>query len=489
MTDTTHRTSTRGSSAAERANAPSVPRLFGTDGIRKIVGKDITPTFVAEAAAAFAGHLGTGGLVLVAHDYRTTSPAMARIVAGVLSMAGINVQEIGAMPTPCLQFSVREAGARAGMMITASHNPTDFNGIKICGHDGLEISRLEEIDVETRVYNRQFPSVPWDQAGEITWESNCVARYLESISHLIDGPAVARRRAAVVLDCGNGTSAATSPRLLRSLGCKLTTLNSNPDGHFPGHPSEPKEENLKALMATVVDTKSDLGVAHDGDSDRVAFIDETGRFVPGEEALALLVREMLRSHPGGTIVTSVTSTQAVEEVVANERGKLIITRSGSLPVARGIVDNHAIFGGEENGGYYWPTHHVARDGPASSAMMLDILARTGKSLSQLLDELPRIKVVKHNVPLDPLMKEAVMQGVQKALEAEAERVDPLDGVKAFYSDGRLLVRPSGTEPLCRIYGESKDPERAHALARRGVQMVESLQHTAITASDAATRHE
>lgn len=447
------------------------PRLFGTDGIRRVVSAEFSPVFLAEVAAATALYLDGEGPVLVAQDYRTTSPGIARILAGVLSMDGIGVVEVGAMPTPCLQFNVRALKARLGLMVTASHNPTDFNGVKFCGPEGLEITPEDEWAIERNVHLRRHAVPRWDRAQPVRQDPEAVERYLGSIEGLVDTARIAQRAPRVVLDCGNGTSAATSPQLLRRLGCRLTTLNANPDGHFPGHPSEPTEANLADLRRTVVAIGADFGLAHDGDSDRIAFVDETGRYLPGEEALGLFAREMLRRHGGGTIVTSVTSTRCVEEVVREAGGRLVITRSGSLPVARAIVDEGAIFGGEENGGFYWPKHQVARDGPASSAMMLEFLTETGRSLGELARSLPKFHVVKRNVPLPAPSKAPVLERVRSTLASEAERLVTIDGVKAFYPDGWILVRPSGTEPVCRVYAESRDADRARAMCERAVGLV------------------
>ncbi|HTT26051.1 MAG TPA: phosphoglucosamine mutase, partial [Thermoplasmata archaeon] len=357
--------------------------MFGTDGIRGVVGVDYTPAFVADVGAALAKFLQGNGHVLVGWDFRTTSPGIARILTGALMMNGLEVTEVGTMPTPCLQFNVKALGARAGTMVTASHNPTEFNGIKFSGPDGLEIPRDAEEFIEKAIAERQFPSTPWNRAGSVRTDSRGLERYVRSIRAHVDEAAIRRMRPRVVLDCGNGTSALTSPMLLRELGCDLITLNANPDGHFPGHPSEPTEENLADLRRTVVQTGASLGIAHDGDSDRVAFIDETGHYIPGEETLAIFARQTLQATPRSTIVTAVTSTSCVDDVVTAEGGRLLVTRSGSLPVARAILENSARFGGEENGGYYWPEHQIARDGPMSSAKMLELLAVTGTKLSQL----------------------------------------------------------------------------------------------------------
>jgi phosphomannomutase / phosphoglucomutase len=447
------------------------PRLFGTDGIRRVVGTDLTPELVSESASALASTLGGEGPILIASDFRTTSDGIARILAGTLQMRGVDVLELGKMPTPTLQFNVRTLGARAGLMVTASHNPTEFNGIKFCGPRGLELTRAQEQAVERSVHEHAFKPVTWDRAGIIRQDSQGVDRYLTSIEKNIDAEAVRRAQLRVVLDCGNGTSAVTSPRLLRSLGCRLTTLNANPDGHFPGHPSEPTDENLADLKATVVSSGADLGVAHDGDSDRIAFIDEKGRYVPGEVALALLAQEMLRTHPKGLVVTSVTSSTCVEKVVARLGGEILITRSGSLPVAEAIMERKAIFGGEENGGYYWPNHQTARDGPMSSAKMLEFLVRRGRPLSELLAELPPSVVVKAKTALPPELRAAVVGRVTQTLESEAQRLVTLDGVKAFYEDGWLLIRPSGTEPICRVFAESTGAARARELVDHGLSLV------------------
>ncbi|HKV90287.1 MAG TPA: phosphoglucosamine mutase, partial [Thermoplasmata archaeon] len=275
------------------------PRLFGTDGIRRVVDADFSPVFIAEVAAATAEFLRGEGPVLIAEDFRTTSPGIARILAGVLAMDGIEPVEMGVMPTPCLQFNVRALRARLGLMVTASHNPTDFNGIKFSGPEGLEITPEEEREIERNVHHRRFAVPRWERASPVRREMGGVTRYLDSILALVNRPRIAERKMRVVLDCGNGTSAVTSPLLLRTLGCRLTTLNANADGHFPGHPSEPTEANLADLRKTVVAVGADFGVAHDGDSDRIAFVDETGRYVPGEEALGLFAREVLRRRGGG----------------------------------------------------------------------------------------------------------------------------------------------------------------------------------------------
>jgi phosphomannomutase / phosphoglucomutase len=457
---------------ASETESRTAPRLFGTDGIRQVVGREMTPVFVAEVGAAISTYLEGTGEVLVARDFRTSSEAMARILAGALQMNGVNVREMGPMPTPCLQFNIQALGAALGLTVTASHNPTEFNGIKVTGPEGMEIPRDAEEFIERSIFEHEFVEATWDRVGTLRSDPDGVDRYVTSIMAHTDRAAIRAASPLVVLDPGNGTSAVTSPNLLRELGCQVITLNANPDGHFPGRPSEPNEENLWALRRAVVHFGAALGVAHDGDSDRVAFVDEKGQFLPGDIAMALLAKFRLRERGGGVVVTSVTSSTIIEDVVRTGGGEIDITRSGSLPVARRIREREAIFGGEENGGYYWPEHQVARDGPMSSAKMIELLVRSEARLSELVGDLPRYYLSKTKVPLPRALKEAVLARVHDQLAGETQRLVTIDGQKAYFPDGWLLVRPSGTEPICRVFAEGASAERSKELMAHGVELVQ-----------------
>jgi len=455
---------------ASRPEVPA-PRLFGTDGIRGVVGTLYTPEFLADVGAAYATWLGVPSTVLIAKDFRTSSPGMAHILGGTLQMLGIDVVDLGPMPTPCLQFNVRATGAAGGLMVTASHNPPEFNGIKFAGPKGLEIPREAEVRIEEIIHRREFRRPDWEKAGTLRSDSAGIDRYIASILANVHAREVVRIRPYVILDPGNGTSAVVSPTLLRLLGCRLVTLNSNPDGTFPGRRSEPTEENLSDLRHTVPQAGAALGIAHDGDADRVTFIDEKGGYLSGDVTLGLLARYMLQRHPGGTIVTSVTSSSLVAEVVEREGGRLVVTKSGSLPVAVGIEESGAVFGGEENGHFYWPTHQSAPDGPMTSVVMVELLARGGRPLSQLVAEMPAYRLLKRQVAVGAELRTAAMAHVLKTLSAEALRVDTIDGVKAYFDEGWVLVRPSGTEPLFRVFAESRTGAGVQRLSERGVAVV------------------
>ncbi len=443
---------------------PGPVRLFGTNGIREVVGERMTAAFVERVAGAIAATFAPGPPVVVGWDGRTTSPSFARIISGTLAAAGHSVVEVGLLPTPAIQYSVRPLGAQLAVIVTASHNPPEFNGIKCIAADGLELPREDEERIEAAVERQASADVPFDRVGEVRADEHGVERYLQGILSLVDAPAVRRRAFRVLLDCGNGASARTSPTLLRRLGCRTTTLNGQVDGTFPGHRSEPTEENLRETIRTAASLEIDLGVVHDGDADRAVFLDSDGRFVPGERMLAWLAQEFVRAAHGGVVVTPVTASQAVEDVVRAEGGEVVYTRVGSPSVTRAMQERGALFGGEENGGLIFPQLHLARDGAMTLATALDLLARRGVSLREALAGLPAYTLVKRKVPCPVALRPAAMDRMRAVLSAGATKVVTLDGIKAYRGGGWVLLRPSGTEPLFRVFAEAKEPEGAQRLA-------------------------
>ena len=446
-------------------------RLFGTNGIRDVVGEALTAPFVTRVAAAIAAVAPHGKPVAVGWDGRTSSDAFARIVAATLALAGHRVVEVGLLPTPAVQYSVPRVGAGLGVIVTASHNPPEFNGVKCIAADGLEVPREVEVAIEAAADEGTVPAVPYDRVGEIAVDRLGATRYLDGIVAQVDHERIARQRLSVVLDCANGAGAVTSPALLRRLGCRGTTINAHVDGTFPGHPPEPTEANLASLARTVTALGADLGVAHDGDADRAMFIEGGGRFVPGEEVFALLARDRVARQPGGVVVTSIASPSSIEEAVRAAGGSIVYTRVGSPAITREMQARGAVFGGEDNGGLVWPAFQLARDGAMALAALLDLLARTERPLGELLKDLPRSTLIKEKAACPVAARERVMARVATELTPGAERVVTLDGVKVFGGGGSLLLRPSGTEPLVRVTAEAKDPGTARRLADRGLAAV------------------
>jgi phosphomannomutase / phosphoglucomutase len=446
-------------------------RLFGTNGIREVVGEKLTASFVTQVASAIAALSPPGKPIVVGWDGRTSSPAFSRIVSATLALAGHHVVELGILPTPAIQYNVTRLDAQLAVVVTASHNPPEFNGLKCIAADGLEVPRAVEEAIEAGVERAVVAVAPFDRVGDITPRPDGGRRYVDGILEQVDVARIRARKFTVVLDCGNGASVPTSPALLRRLGCRVLTLNGHVDGTFPGHLSEPTEANLADLKRMVPLVGADLGICHDGDADRAVFVDAAGRYVPGEETLTLLGQDAVQRHPGGVVVTPVTASQSLEDAVTAARGTVVYTRVGSPSVTHEMQTRRAVFGGEENGGLIFPNFQIARDGAMTAAAVLDLLARRSTSLGEALALLPRYTLVKEKVPCPAALRDAVLARIKETLAAGSEKVVTIDGVKAYREGGWVLLRPSGTEPLFRIFAESKDPARARALADAGVQAV------------------
>jgi phosphomannomutase / phosphoglucomutase len=446
-------------------------RLFGTNGIREVVGERLTAPFVIRVAGAIAAMVAPGPPIVVGWDGRTSSTAFARITSSTLVLSGHRVIEVGVLPTPAVQFLVPQHHAQLGVIITASHNPPEFNGVKCIGADGLEVTRAFEEGVEAGFERNVTSGVPYGAIGEVTQDPSGAGAYIAAVLTQVDARRIAERKMTVVLDCGNGASTVTSPTLLRRLGLTVITLNGHLDGTFPGHLSEPTEANLHDLVHAVPALNADLGIAHDGDADRAVFVDGSGRYVPGEEILTLLARDAAERHHGGIVVTPVSASQAVEDSVLPFGGSVVYTRVGSPAITREMLERKAIFGGEENGGLVFPEHQLARDGAMAAAAVLDLLARKHLTLAEALRDIPRYALVKEKVGCPVALREPVLARVTEAFARDSDRVVTIDGVKAYREGGWVLLRPSGTEPIFRVFAESRDPARARILAESGLTAV------------------
>ncbi len=454
-------------------------RLFGTNGIREVVGEKLTAAFITRVAGAIAATFPVGAPIAVGRDGRTSSPAIAHLVESTLALGGHRVIDLGVLPTPAIQYMVPRVGAQLGVIVTASHNPPEFNGLKCIAADGLEVERSVEEAIEVATERGVAPTVPFSGVGTVLVVSDGAHRYTEGILAQVDVERLRQRHFTVVLDCGNGASVETSPHLLRRLGCRVITLNGHLDGTFPGHLSEPTEANTRDAQHAVPALGADLGIIHDGDADRAVFVDHTGRYVPGEEVLALLARDAVEQAHGGVVVSPVSASQSLEDTVAPVGGSVFYTRVGSPAVAHAIVEQHAVFGGEENGGIITPRFQVARDGGMTAASVLDLLARKGHSLAELLSGLPRYALVKERIPCPVELRAPVVASVERTFRQAGHRIVTLDGVKAFRDGGWILLRPSGTEALLRLFAEAKDPASARRFADEGLAAVrEALAHLA-----------
>jgi len=432
------------------SNLVKVPRLFGTNGIRGVAGKEIDSDLAFGVGSAL-GTLFPKGRVLIGRDGRLSSPMLLEGVAAGLLARGNDVEDRGLITTPALEFMVKNTGSSAGVMITASHNPPEYNGFKVVDSDGIEIPRSKEEKMELLIHRDRWRASC--QPGRRVIREGRVGPYIEKLaSQVLARDGIGNLKIAV--DTGNGVAALTTPRLLRKLGANVIAVNDAIDGEFPGRNSEHQPENLGYLSKIVKEEKADLGIAHDGDGDRAIFVDETGAVQSGDRTLALIEDELLRNHPGAKIVTPINTSMVVSEIARKRKGKLVLTKVGSIEVSRTILRVGALLGGEENGGVFYAPHHPVRDGTMAAVMVLNAVMRNRRPLSKLLDRLPKFHMIKEKIPCKERAKERAIKALKTKLKGRISNT--LDGIRVdMKGRGWVLVRASGTEPLLRLYAEAK----------------------------------
>jgi phosphoglucosamine mutase len=434
------------------------PRLFGTSGIRGRFGEKVTLELAADTGRALATHLGGDGEVVVGYDTRTSSQLLENaLIAGIVE-CGCDVTRLGMVPTPLVGYAASRLGAAAGVMITASHNPAPYNGIKLWNPDGMAYRPSQERVIESIIHSRDFKRKAWDELGSITtvdMRDDYVRAVLETVE--------IKKPLKVVIDSGCGAASHLSPLIFRKAGCRVITLNSQPDGFFPGRDPEPVPENLSELMETVRSTGADLGIAHDGDADRMVAIDDQGRFASFDKLLALMAREI-----GGKIITTVDASLCVDECLG-DRGEVTRTRVGDVHVANTIAEEGARFGGEPSGTWLHPDFCMCPDGILSALRVAELVSARGP-LSELLEEVPSYPNIRDKVPCPDEKKDIIMERVAAELSdqfGETSDINTIDGVRISLDDGSwVLVRPSGTEPYIRITLEGKTEEKARYIHER-----------------------
>lgn len=451
------------------ASGALVARWFGTNGVRGVIGQSMTAELALHLGLAVGTWLKPGDEVAVGRDARDSGPHLMAAFCAGLNATGVHSVDIGILPSPGIQLYVRDKKFAAGGIVTASHNPAIFNGIKLVAPDGTETSASEEQAVESILESKAFRYATWDGVGKHRMDSGAKSHYLESVLKQVDVHAIRAARLKVVLDPGGGAGCVTAPDLLNALGVHTLGLSTKLDGAFTDRPSEPSPDNAAAAMALVKKSAAQLGVLQDGDADRAVFIDEQGQYVWGDRSLALAALwELRRNGNKGVVCTAVSSSTCVADAVKAGGGELAWTVVGSPVVAREMIARGAVFGGEDNGGLMFKRHQVCRDGLMAIAFMLELLAKTGKTFSELLKEIPVYNLVKDKIKVADTAKAETLAAYRKALGAETGilAVDARDGVKAYLEEGWVLVRPSGTEPIFRVQAEAKTHEAAQALVHR-----------------------
>ncbi|ALL01020.1 Phosphomannomutase [Pyrodictium delaneyi] len=456
-------------------------RLFGTDGVRGVVNELLTPELALKLGAAIATYYGEGARILVGRDARVGGDMILHaVVAGLLS-SGARVYVAGSQgfaPTPAVQYAVKELGYDAGVIITASHNPPQYNGIKVVGPLGIEIDRDTERKIEEIYFEERFRRIPWSRAiNETNTEHRVVNLYVDAVVDRVDKNLIRRRGFRVLVDCANNVSSLTSPEILRKLGVKVYTLACNP-GPFPYREPEPTPDSLAEVAAVVRTLGLDMAVGHDGDGDRAIILDEKGEVWWGDRTGTLLAayiaEEKLPDVPK-RLYTAVSSSRLVSDYLEPRGIEVVWTPVGSINLSYRLLEEGGIAGFEENGGFIYPPHLLARDGGMTLALFLEMLAKKGVKASELFSELPRYYAVKTKVPMQREKALKVVEALRNEYEGKpGYRIVTVDGLRVEADDFWFLVRPSGTEPVLRIMVEARSPDRAKELANNLVEKARRL---------------
>ena len=347
-------------------------KLFGSSGVRGLVNIDLTAILACRVASAVATHA-KSKKAIVARDTRVSGCMLEDALVSGLVSSGTDVLLLGMVPTPVLAYVAKALGADAGFMLTASHNPPQYNGIKVFNGDSLSYTDEDQDAVEKIVADGTFAFADWRELGRVT-SVDAGQIYLDMIAKAVS----LKKQWKVVVDPGCGAAFRIAPQMLNALGCKVTALNAQSDGYFPARKSEPTAESLQNLAKTVKSLGADIGIAFDGDADRVAFVDEKGVFVSFDRSLAAYGASVLKRNGGGTIVTTIEASMCVETMAQKYNGNVVRTKVGDIYVSEALKRDGGVFGGEPCGAWVHPQMHLCPDGPLSAALFLGALEEERK---------------------------------------------------------------------------------------------------------------
>jgi len=444
-------------------------KFFGTNGIRGVFSEDFTLEFINDMTLAIGTYFKKGP-ILIGYDGRDSSSVICKVISSALNSIGIDCNVAGIVPTPCLEFAVKKLGYSGGIMITASHNPPQYNGIKPAASDGVEISREDELIIED-IYLQKSWIKNQKNYGKTGTEDNAIDVYLKGIISQVDSKLIESKQFKVVLDLGNGAQAVSAPDFCKLLKCETFLINQKIDGTFPGRGSEPTPQNLSELSKSVIQNNADVGIAFDGDGDRSIFCDNKGNILTGDKSALTLTRHILKKNPNSLVVTCLNSGSNTEVLAKEFESKVIRTKVGSVEVSRKMVPTNALIGFEENGGFMYGKHNQVRDGCMTLALMLESLATSNQSLYENITNLPPSFTTKDKISCSP---ENVSKLIS-SLKTEFPDSDTSDGIKiTIDSKNWVMIRPSGTEPIVRIYAESESNEKLDDLMSEYIQKVNSI---------------
>lgn len=440
--------------------------MRSVSGVRGIVGTDLTPDVVARYGRAFGQLVVEGGdrPVVLARDSRKSGPVLAGAVRDALQSTGVDVIDCGLIPTPTAQLAVEHHGAGGGIVVTASHNPIEWNALKFVGADGLFLDRATAGRLFALVDNTDATSVEKagnEGRGRVTADDGAIERHIQAVLALsvVDVERITTRGFTVVLDCVRGVGGTIMPRLLELLGCRVVGVDLEPDGAFPRSP-EPIPANLVTLGECVQAEAADLGMAVDPDGDRLALVDGTGSAIGEDYTLAFAVRAVLH-RTAGPVVTNLSTSLVVDDAARDFGVDVGRAPVGEANVARAMREAGAVVGGEGNGGVMLPELHLGRDAPVAAALVLDELARSGSSVAEVVAARPRYVLDKAKLPRTGDLTVTYDDIERRFPDAVADRDD---GLRLAWADRWVHLRPSGTEPIVRLIVEGPNRDVVNELA-------------------------
>src|SRR5687768_1886953 len=445
----------------------AIPTLkISISGVRGVVGQSLTPKLLTRFAQAFGTHTGSGTIV-IGRDPRTSGEmGKHAVVAGILS-TGSRVIDIGMCPVPTVQLQVRHRRAQGGIAITASHNPAEWNALKFIGSTGLFLDAGQARELLDIYHQGEYTKVSGDDIRTVEEVEGATDAHIKAILDALGPLPSNKRKLRVVLDSCNGAGSLVGPKLIEALGAEVIPINVTPDGSFP-RPAEPLPENLGDLCRAVKEHQADVGFAQDMDADRLAVVSNEGEAI-GEDNTLVLAMLYVLSHEKGPVVANLSTTSAVEDVAKRFGCPVYLTKIGEVNVTDAMQQHDAVIGGEGNGGVIYPRINFARDSLVGMALVLHLLAESGKTVSQLMDQFPRYSVVKEKM-VCPSEK---IPGVLRMLRHEYAQfpLDTRDGVKVTLPEGWFLVRGSNTEPIIRVVAESNQESKAREIVARVYEQV------------------
>jgi len=435
--------------------------MFGTSGIRGPIGEAVT----AETALSIGRALASEGYstVVVGRDPRDSGRVLGNALISGLTECGADVIRLGQAATPTVARSASWHDAAAGVSITASHNPPTDNGFKLWTPSGQAFGPDQREQIATRIEAADYDLVPWDELGATVRYDQANHDHKQALCASVD----TTLDLSVIVDLGTGAGRVTVDTLLE-LGCAVETLNAQPDGRFPGRPSEPTADNCTTLCQTVANSDADLGIAHDGDADRMLAVDETGAFVSGDVLLALFARQA--AAPGDRVAAPVDTSLLVDDTLATQDSTVTRTKVGDVYVAERATDDDVVFGGEPSGAWIWPAETLCPDGSLAACKLVELVATEGP-LSTLVDDIDTYPIRRQNIEVTA--KDERMAAIEElvAERYDASVIETHDGVRIETEAGWLLIRASGTQPLIRLTAEARTEARAEALLADAEELV------------------